>query len=103
MRPVVVTVSSATTSAPIPINWRLPGHFSVGIGCVATGTATYKVQHTFDDLFNPLITPTWFDNTEGSQVNVNQDFNYAFPITGVRLNVTAWTSGTVTMTVISGG
>jgi len=33
----------------------------------------------------------------------NQDGNYAFPVRAIRLNVTAWTSGTATLTVIQAG
>ena len=103
MRPMKVVLSSATTSIPLPINWRHPNQFNVGIGVVITGTATYKVQHTFDNPWDTTVTPTWFDQAECPQVNVNKYFNYDFPIAAVRLNVTAYTSGTITMTVISAG
>lgn len=99
MRPTKITLSSATTSEPIPLNYR-QNPFSVGIGVVSTGTATYKVQHTFDNILAGE-TPTWFDHVDGAKTT-NDDFNYAFPIMAVRLNVTAYTNGVVTMTVLQG-
>lgn len=101
-RPSSVTVSSQTTSAAVPINYRGgPGTFAVSIGCVVnSGTLTYKVQHTFDDVFDPAVTPTWFDHASITGKTANADGNYAFPIKAVRLNVTAWTSGSVTMTAL---
>jgi len=94
-----VTVSSATTSAPLPLDFRASS-FQVGFGCVVTGTLTYKVQHTFDDVQNPLVTPTWFDHPDVTSKTANADGNYAFPILAMRLNVTAYTSGSVTMSVL---
>ena len=107
MRPVRVSVSSQTVSNPIPLDVNVDP-FSVGIGVAVTGgaTLTYTVQHTFDDVwasnFNPA-TAVWYPNTSLSAKTASLDGNYAFPITAVRLNVTAWTSGTATMTVIQAG
>jgi len=101
MRPISVTVSDIGVSAPIPMDYTLPG-FSVGIGCKISATATYTVQHTFDDIwsssFNPA-TATWHPNTGLSAKTANADGNYAFPVRAIRLNVAAST-GTVTMDVI---
>lgn len=100
MRPQSVTVSSLTTSNPIPLDHRSL-NFQVGIGCVVpSGTLTYKVQHTFDDIFDTTVTPVWFDHTSITGKTTNSDGNYAFPIRAVRLNVTAYTSGSVIMTVL---
>lgn len=98
-RPTSVTVSSQASSAAIPIDWRA-NNFAVGIGCVMTGTLTYKVQHTFDDIYDSAVTPTWFDHASIVGKTTNADGNYAFPIRACRLTVTAYTSGSVTMTVI---
>lgn len=68
--------------------------FNVGFGVVTSGTVTYTVQHTFDGT-------NWFDHDGASLVDAtdNQDGNYAYPVAGVRINVTAGT-GTATMTAI---
>ena len=105
MRPVRVTVGSATSSAPIPLDhYRDP--FNVGVGVSVTGTLTYTVEHTFDDVFaegfNPA-TATWFANSGLSAKTASLDGNYAFPVTAVRLRVSAYTSGSATMTIIQAG
>jgi hypothetical protein len=96
-----VSVGSATASSPVVID-HLADNFAVGFGVtIGGGTMTYDVQHTFDDIFDPAVTPVWFTHdTVAAKVNVNEDGNYAFPVRAIRLNVTAWTSGTGTLTVI---
>jgi hypothetical protein len=101
-------VSGGTgVSAPIPLdNYQTP--FSVGIGCdiSAGGALTYTVEHTFDDVFAANFSPasaTWFPNSGITSQTTDKDGNYANPVTAVRINVGAWTSGSVTMTVIQAG
>lgn len=106
-RPVRVTVSSAASSSVIPLN-TYGDPFNVGIGCdVSAGaTLTYTVQHTFDDVQSPTFSAasaTWFSNSTIVAQTADKDGNYAYPVTAVRLTVTAWTSGSVTMTVIQAG
>lgn len=101
MRPISVTVTGAGVSSPIPMDYTLPG-FSVGIGCVKTGTVNYTVEHTFDNIWSTSFDPstaTWFPNTGLSAKTANADGNYAFPVRAIRLNV-ASSDGTVTMHVI---
>ena len=100
MRPVTLTVTGVGTSPIVPMDFRAQ-NFNIGFGCVInSGTATYSVQHTFDDIYNPAITPTWFNNSTVNAVTTNQDGNYAFPIRAMRLNVTAST-GSVTINILS--
>lgn len=106
-RPVRVSVGSQTSSSVIPLN-TYGDPFNVGIGCdVSAGaTLTYTVQHTFDDVWSPTFNPantTWYSNSTIVAQTADKDGNYSFPVTAVRLTVTAWTSGTVTMTVIQAG
>jgi hypothetical protein len=97
-----VQVSSATTSNPIPVDY-LQTPFSVGFGVsLGGGVMTFKVQHTFDNPFDPTITPTWFDHPTVTGKTADTDGNYAAPVRAIRLNVTAWTSGTATMNVLQG-
>jgi hypothetical protein len=60
---------------------------------------TYSVQHTFDDLYNPAVTPVWFNHAFVNGATTSQDGNYAFPISAMRLNVTAGT-GSVTINIL---
>lgn len=107
MKPVTITVGSATVSVPVPVDYLL-NPFSIGLGCVvsAGGVLTYKVQHSFDNPFAAAYDPataTWFDHATITGKTANQDGNYAFPVRAVRLNVTAYTGGNVTMTLVQSG
>ena len=74
--------------------------FNVGFGVVVSGTVTYTVQHTFDD---PAVGfTTWFSHPTIFDETTNQDGNYAFPVTGIKLLVTDG-SGTATMNLVQAG
>lgn len=103
MRPTSVTVTGVDTSAVVIPDYNI-SPFNVGVGCKISATATYTVEHTFDDVFSPTFNPvtaTWIANTGLTAKTTNSDGNYAFPVRGIRLNVAAST-GTVTMTIIQG-
>ena len=104
MRPIRETVSSATPSGIIPLDWR-QSDFKVGLGVSLSSGAvmTYSVQHTFDDIFDSSVTPVWF-NTEGlSQKTASTYGNYIIPVRACRLNVTSHTAGDATLTIIQAG
>lgn len=99
-RRMQATVSSQAASSTLPINYRAKNFgvsFSVNIG---GGTMTYTVQHTLSDLQNGDSGAVWIDHSSIAGETTNTDGNYAFPITGIRVNVTAYTSGTATLTVL---
>lgn len=104
MRPVRVVVTGIDVSAPIPIDQYL-NPTNIGLGVVISATATYTVEHTFDDVwdenFNPA-TATWFPHPTLAALSANADGNLAFPPTAVRLNVSAST-GDVTLNLIQAG
>ena len=106
-RPIRVTVGSATTSAVIPLDsYRSP--FNVGFGCALSAGAslTYKLQYTYDDVQAASFdaaTATWFDHATMAAKTASSDANIVVPVTAVRLNVTAWTSGTATLTILQAG
>ena len=107
MRPIRVTVGSATTSAVVPLN-QYTSPFNVGVAVTLSvgASLTYKVQHTFDDVFLPTFDPataTWFDNATITGKTASFDGNYSFPVSAIRLNVTPWTSGTATLNVLQAG
>lgn len=107
MRPIRVTVSSQTASAVIPMDIYIdPFNVSVGVALSAGATLTYTVQHTFDDVFSPTFnaaTAVWYPNASLAAKSASADGNYAFPVTAIRLNVTAYTSGSATMTLVQAG
>lgn len=102
MRPIIDSVGSATTGKTLVVDYA-DTYFAIGFGCVvsAGGSLTYKVQHTFDDPNG--ATPTWFDHPFVTGQTANKDGNYAFPIRALRLNVTGFVSGSVTITALMGG
>lgn len=102
-QPTSITVTGVDTSEWIPMDYfRTP--FNVGLGVTITGTATYTVQHTFQNPNNPPgTTPTRIFNHETLVgQTANADGNYAFPVAAIRIDVTAST-GSVTLDVIQSG
>lgn len=101
MRPIVIAQTGAGSSASAPMNIHT-SPFNVGFGVVVSGTVTYSIQHTFDDVFNASVTPVWFSHPSVSSLTVNSDGNYAFPVRAIKVLVTAGT-GTATATLIQAG
>lgn len=104
MRPIVLLqTDTGTSSMAVLDHYQDP--FNVGLGCVITGTPTYTIQHTFDDVLAEGVTPTWFSHPDLTAQTANADGNYAFPVRAVRVNVTAVGASTdaVTVTVLQAG
>lgn len=101
MKPSRVTVTGVAASAAIPVNTNVD-QFNLGIGVKISATATYDVQYTYDDIWDPAVTPAWTTMTAMSAKAAAADVNWTQPVTAVRLNVSAST-GTVTMTVVQAG
>jgi len=102
----MIVSSSSGASDPLVMNLNATP-FNVGFGVVVTsGSPTYTVQHTFDNLSNSSGSAsgftTWFDHPTIAAQTANADGNYAFPVSGIRVNVTSGT-GTVTLTLIQAG
>lgn len=102
MRPIVKTVTGAGQSDPIVMDhYRDP--FNVGLAVVVGGTATYTVQHTFDDVLDSAVTPTWISHPVLAGISATADGNYAFPVRAIRLSVAGGASGATRLTVIQAG
>lgn len=87
------------SSNPAVMNTNI-SPFNVGFGVIVTGTVNYTVQHTFDD---PAVGfTTWFDHPTIASKAINQDGNYAFPVTGIRITVNSG-GGSVAMKLIQAG
>lgn len=101
-----VGVNGLGNGRALPLDYlTAPANFSLAV--IVTGTVTYTVQHTFDNVFAPTFTEagaTWFDHDTAALVgaNTNQDGNYAFPPTATRIQITAGT-GSVVYNVIQAG
>ena len=101
MRPQVITKSSSGTTAWIPVDYK-QSPFNVGFGVVVSGTLTYDIEHTFDDVFDSTVTPTAFKHATVVSQTTNKDGSYTAPVRAIRLNVTAFTSGSATLTLLQG-
>jgi hypothetical protein len=95
-----VSRTNTGSSSAIVINTNT-NPCNIGFGVVVTsGTPTYTVQHTFDD---PAVGfTTWFDHPTVSGETTNQDGNYAFPVTAVKVVISSGT-GVVTMNLVQAG
>lgn len=100
MRPQIFSLTGTGTSAWIPLDYK-QSPFNVGFGVVVNGTITYDIEHTFDDVFDPAVTPTAFKNSALTAQTINKDGNYVVPIRAIRINNTAGT-GSTTVTLLQG-
>lgn len=100
MLPQIISKTGTGTTAWIPVDYK-QAPFSIGFGAVVSGTITYTIEHTFDDIFDSTITPTAFSHGTVAAKTTNQDGNYAFPIRALRINNTAGT-GSTTLTILQG-
>lgn len=107
MRPVEVSVSSAASSAVVPLDiYNDPFNVSVAAVFSAGAAMTYTVEHTYDDPFAATFdasTATWFPNSGLTAKTASAEGNYVLPVRAIRLRVTAYTQGSVTMKVIQAG
>jgi hypothetical protein len=100
MRPVVVTQTGAGTSAAIPLDVYI-APFQVSIFCHEIAAASYKLQYTYDNIFDSSITPIWIDSTDIPALSSgDKQSNFTVPVSACRLVVA---SGTVSITVQQAG
>jgi hypothetical protein len=93
-----VTVSSQASSKWIPLNIQQED-FKVSLGLEITGTGTYKVEHTFDNVQTDA-SPTAFTHSVLTGITSNTDSNYNFPVRAIRLTCTSFSSGSATLMII---
>jgi hypothetical protein len=94
-------VDATGSSSALVMNTNI-SPFNVGFGVVVTGTVTYTVEHTFEDPANSFDDAVWFPHPTIASKSTDQDGNYAFPVSGIRITVTAG-GGSVSMNVIQAG
>ena len=104
MRPVTYSVTGVGTS-----NVNATDHyvspFNVALSVIVSGTITYTVQYTFDNVFAANFNPstaTWTDHPSLTSQSTTLSSNIAYPVQGIRLKTTAGT-GTATLTMIQAG
>ena len=95
-----VSVSSATASVGIPLNPEKSWAASVQVS--GTFVGTYNVEYTLDQQDTPLANQTWLSAPTGNALTAPATVIINFPVFAVRLNCTAYTSGTIVMKVVQG-
>ncbi len=92
----------AKTSAALPFDIYNRPECSLQV--VVTGTVSYTVQQTLDDVFDSTVTATWFDHPDTNLVaaTANKQGNYAYIPAAVRIKLNSG-SGSVTLTAIQAG
>lgn len=107
-RPIRVTVSGTDAISPvIPLNtYNAPSNLGIGVKISSGASLTYTVEHTFDDVFAKDFNPStavFYPYTDLQSKIGDEDGNYLFPVTGIRIKLTAWGSGSATMTIVPAG
>ena len=106
MRPITVTVpAGASNSNVIPLDHYIsPFNVSLAFTTANATNLSFIVQSTYADVWNSAFeaeTATWF-TTPMSASNASATGNIAFPVTAVRLQVSAADFGS-SLTVIQAG
>ena len=104
MRSVILSVTGVADSAVYP-----PDHyvspFNVSLSVLVTGTVTYTVQYTYDNVFASNYVPAsgnWVDHPSLTAKTTTLDSNIAYPVSGIRIKGTAGT-GTARLTATQAG
>jgi hypothetical protein len=104
MRPVTLVVTgSPAASGVYAVDTHREG--GIALGVVISGTITYTVQHTFDDVFATAFDPataTWFNHPTLAGDSANEDSNYAYLPRGIRITTSAGT-GSASLTIVQMG
>jgi hypothetical protein len=107
MRPITLSTSDASAgtknSAPAVLDYY--GRPEVSLQVVVTGTATWTVQQTLDNVLDATATITYFNHPDTANMvtqTVNRQGNYAYIPTAVRLQQTAGT-GSAILTIVQAG
>lgn len=108
MVPIVKSLSAAATTSALPLDhFRNPFNVAIAVALSNTPTLTYSVEYTLDDPAMATTSAgaglTWFSHATLAGQTASAVGNIAFPVRAVRLNVTSYTAGTATITVIQAG
>jgi hypothetical protein len=80
---------------------------ALAVSATTSAITSFNVEQSFDATGSSVFissNATWFQNSTISAASSNLSGNYAYPVSAIRLNVTAGSSvGTITMTAIKAG
>lgn len=97
------TTTGATTSSPYIINWKAR-NFGIGLGLTMTASKgmAVDIEHSFDNPWEGSGLTTWHKHEAMTGKTTTDDGNYAYPITAIRIAVTAQTAanGAATLKIV---
>lgn len=94
------SLSSQAAAPVMPVN----GHSNPQFAWQVSGTfvGTYNVEYTLDNIYDSTITPTWTSLPNANALTAPAGAFVVGTARGVRLNCTAYTSGTMTLKLLQG-
>lgn len=95
MSAAIIKVGNAVVAVAASGNVNVP-HSKVHkhtIFATQTGTSTYDIEYSIDDV-------VWFPLTGATGLTITHATSTDFPVTAFRINMTAFTSGNVSLTVL---
>lgn len=106
-----ITITGISSSSGYPVPY-FPDYmvrpFNIGLGCTINSTnQVYTVEHSFDYTGSSTFISSnavWFPNSGITAKTTNQDGNYAYPVSAIRVQSSAGSStGTVTLVILQAG
>lgn len=124
MRQITVTTTGLGASNPVPLDTYI-APFQVSVGIVMSAGSEVVIEHTYDNVLDPNVTPVWYPTAsstsdegvllietgdallqEDGSLILTGDENFShfidYPVSAVRLN-TLQNGGEVSMTVLQAG
>lgn len=100
MRPISATYTTTGIQTAVGLDWQIVP-FSVSYAITKGGSPTFSltVDHTYDNLNDPSITPVWF---AGTAVTDAAEGVFTAPVQFIRVNIASLSGGTVTLKVLQG-
>ena len=100
MNPVNITYPASSTGSqtPVALDWRIAPFtvsYAVIFNSAASGSVT--VDHTYDDINNPAITPVWFSS---SAITTNTEGTFTAPFQFCRVTVGSLAGGTLSFKLL---
>src|SRR3569623_1320642 len=93
--PFTMTTTSPGDGPAQPVSWRT-NPFELVLDFDLCCTVNYTVQHCFENVLDPNLTPstfTWFDHETLTTQTTDQDGNYDFAIMAIRIKFNSLTAG----------
>ena len=93
--------SIISVSPPQNMMWQAAPAYALGLICTVSNGAslTYSVQVTADQF--PMPHGNWNDHDVLTGKTTSANSNIAYPVTGIRLNVTNYSNGSVNLGIAS--